>query len=216
MARVRAAFPAALLVQGFGQTESTGMIAVTWPNEVYEYPLSTGRAISGCDIQVVNDQDEPLPAGEVGEIVAHGPQVMAGYWENPHASAETLAGGFLHTGDLGYLDERGRLYIVDRKKDLIIRGGQNIYSAEVEEALYGHPAVREAAVVGKPDPVYGEVVVAFIRVKENQTVTPDELHTHMTARIATYKRPVAYHFVEELPRTANGKVRKVELRQQLS
>lgn len=216
MARVRAAFPQALLVQGFGQTESTGMIAVTWPEEVYRYPLSTGRAISGCDIRVVDEQDEALPPGVIGEIVAQGPQVMAGYWENPRATADTLAGGFLHTGDLGYLDEHQRLFIVDRKKDLIIRGGQNIYSAEVEEALYGHAAVREAAVVGQPDPVYGEVVVAFIRVREGQTVTAAALHAYMETRIATYKQPIAYHFVDELPRTANGKVRKVELREQLS
>jgi long-chain acyl-CoA synthetase len=216
MARVRAAFPHALLVQGFGQTESTGMIAVTWPDEVYAYPLSTGRAISGCDIRVVDDMDVPVPTGAIGEIVAKGPQVMAGYWENPGASADTLAGGYLHTGDLGYLDEGGRLYIVDRKKDLIIRGGQNIYSAEVEEALYGHPAVREAAVVGKPDTVYGEVVVAFVRIRGNATVTPEGLDAYMASRIASYKRPVAYHFIDELPRTANGKVRKVELREQLS
>lgn len=216
MARVRSTFPQALLVQGFGQTESTGMIAVTWPDEVYQYPLSTGRAISGCDIRIVDINDQPLPAGSVGEIVARGPQIMAGYWENPAASADALAGGYLHTGDLGYLDEGARLYIVDRKKDLIIRGGQNIYSAEVEEALYGHPAVREAAVVGAPDPIYGEVVVAFIRVKEGQMVQEEELNEFMTGRIASYKKPVRYHFVEDFPRTANGKVRKVELRDQLS
>lgn len=216
MTAVRGTFENALLVQGFGQTESTGMIAVTWPDEVYQFPLSTGRAISGCDIRVVDEQDQSLAPGSIGEIVAHGPQIMAGYWENPSASEDTLAGGFLHTGDLGYLDEENRLYVVDRKKDLIIRGGQNIYSAEVEETLYGHPAVREAAVVGRPDALYGEVVVAFIRLRPNQTITAEELDSFMGTRIASYKKPVAYHFIEELPRTANGKVRKVELREQLS
>lgn len=216
MDRVRKAFPNALLVQGFGQTESTGMIAVTWPQEVYDYPLSTGRAISGCDIEVIDEEGKQLPIGSIGEIAARGPQVMAGYWENPAATAAALVGGFLRTGDLGFLDEGQRLYIVDRKKDLIIRGGQNIYSAEVEEALYGYPSVREAAVVGMPDAIYGEVVVAFIRVLPEKTASEEELDAFMATRVASYKKPVRYYFVEEFPRTANGKVRKVELREQAS
>jgi long-chain acyl-CoA synthetase len=212
---VQRVFAQALLVQGFGQTESTGMIAVTWPDDVAEVPLSTGRAISGCDIRIVDDEDRDLAPHQVGEVLAKGPQIMAGYWENPGATAETLRGGYLHTGDLGYLDEKERLYIVDRKKDLIIRGGQNIYSAEVEEALYTHPAVGEAAVVAQPDPIYGEVVAAFIRVKPGLTVTAEELSHHLEGRIAVYKRPVTYRFVDDFPRTASGKIRKVELRAQL-
>lgn len=216
MARVRQTFPAAQLVQGFGQTESTGMIAVTWPEEVYDFPLSTGRAISGCNIRILDAEENPLQHGSVGEIVAQGPQIMAGYWKNPSASEETLRGGFLHTGDLGYLDEGQRLYVVDRKKDLIIRGGQNIYSAEVEEVIYGHPAVTEVAVVGQPDPIYGEVVVAFVRVHPGDLVTAEELNRYLEGRIAIYKRPVAYYIVDDFPRTASGKVRKVELRQRLA
>ncbi len=216
MAAVRQTFPAAQLVQGFGQTESTGMIAVTWPQEVYDFPLSTGRAISGCDIRIMDAEENPLPSGNVGEIVAKGPQIMAGYWENPSASEETLRGGFLHTGDLGYLDEGQRLYVVDRKKDLIIRGGQNIYSAEVEEVIYGHPAVTEVAVVGQPDPIYGEVVVAFVRVRPGNSVTTEELNRYLEGRIAIYKKPVTYYIVDDFPRTASGKVRKVELRQRLA
>lgn len=216
MAAVRQVFPGALLVQGFGQTESTGMIAVTWPEEVYQYPSSTGRAISGCDIRIVDDNDQPLAAGRIGEVLAKGPQVMAGYWNNPRATTETLKNGYLHTGDLGFLDEGERLYIVDRKKDLIIRGGQNIYSAEVEEVLYTHPAVQEVAVVGKPDPVYGEVVAAFVRLRTGHEVTRDVLDHHLDGRIAGYKKPVEYFFVEDFPRTASGKVRKVELRARLS
>lgn len=209
-------FSNALLVQGFGQTESTGMIAVTWPDEVVSHPSSTGRAISGCDIRVVDDDDQPLAPGQVGEVIAKGPQIMAGYWENPAATADTLSNGYLHTGDLGYLDDHHRLFIVDRKKDLIIRGGQNIYSAEVEEALYSHPAVAEAAVVAKPDPIYEEVVAAFIRVKAGASVSEEELAHHLETRIAVYKRPVAYYFVEDFPRTASGKIRKVELREQFN
>ncbi|PSR23930.1 MAG: hypothetical protein C7B45_01195 [Sulfobacillus acidophilus] len=209
-------FGGALLVQGFGQTESTGMIAVTWPDEVTQYPLSTGRAISGCDIQIVDDDDRPLKRNQVGEVIARGPQVMAGYWQNPEATAETLRNGYLHTGDLGYLDDGDRLYIVDRKKDLIIRGGQNIYSAEVEEAIYSHPAVAEVAVVAKPDPILEEVVAAFIRLKPNTSATEADLAQHLEGRIAVYKRPVAYYFVEDFPRTASGKVRKVELRERLA
>jgi long-chain acyl-CoA synthetase len=212
---VQAMFPHAQLVQGFGQTESTGMIAVTWPDEVRPFPLSTGRAISGCDIAIVDDDDQPLPTGTIGEIVARGPQIFSGYFDNPEASAETLRNGWLHTGDLGYLDPGGRLYVVDRKKDLIIRGGQNIYSAEVEEALYLHPSVAEAAVVGQPDTLYGEVVVAFVRLKPEAAVSADDLDRFMLEQIAAYKRPVAYHFVDDLPRTASGKVRKVELRERL-
>lgn len=209
-------FGGALLVQGFGQTESTGMIAVTWPKEVTDYPLSTGRAISGCDIRIVDDDDNPLGPSQVGEVVARGPQIMAGYWENPQATADTLKNGYLHTGDLGYLDEGERLYIVDRKKDLIIRGGQNIYSAEVEEALYSHPAIAEVAVVAQPDPILEEVVAAFVRLKPDAVVTEAELASHLEGRIAVYKRPVAYYFVEDFPRTASGKVRKVELRERLT
>jgi long-chain acyl-CoA synthetase len=212
---VQAMFPNALLVQGFGQTESTGMIAVTWPDEVRPYPDSTGRAISGCEIAIVDDDDQPLPPRTVGEIVARGPQIFLGYFDNPEASAETLRNGWLHTGDLGYLDEGGRLYVVDRKKDLIIRGGQNIYSAEVEAALYLHPAVAEAAVVGKPDPIYGEVVVAFVRLKPDTSATAEDLDRFMAEQIAAYKRPVAYYFVDDFPRTASGKVRKVELRERV-
>ncbi|NMP23611.1 class I adenylate-forming enzyme family protein [Sulfobacillus harzensis] len=215
MVAVRQTFSGALLVQGFGQTESTGMIAVTWPGEVYDFPLSTGRAISGCEIRIVDDNDDPVPADTVGEIVARGPQVMAGYWQNPAATRETLAAGMLHTGDLGYLDEGDRLYVVDRKKDMIIRGGQNVYSAEVEDALYQHPGVQEAAVVGQKDAIYGEIVVAFIRVREGHDLSQEALIEHMASRIASYKRPVKYLFVDEFPRTSNGKVRKVELRQQL-
>ncbi len=216
MAAVRRNFPGAQLVQGFGQTESTGMIAVTWPNEVYDFPLSTGRAISGCNIRIMDAGENPLPTGNVGEIVAQGPQIMAGYWQNPSASEETLRGGFLRTGDLGYLDEGQRLYVVDRKKDLIIRGGQNIYSAEVEGVIYGHPAVTEVAVVGQPDPIYGEVVVAFVRTRPGNLVTTEELNQYLEGRIAIYKKPIAYYIVDDFPRTASGKVRKVELRQRLS
>jgi len=212
---VQQVFSQALLVQGFGQTESTGMIVVTWPDEVVKYPLSTGRAISGCDIRIVNDEDSPLPPHQVGEVIARGPQVMAGYWENPAATTEALRGGYLHTGDLGYLDEGGRLYIVDRKKYMIIRGGQNIYSAEVEDALYTHPAIAEVAVVAKPEPVYEEVVAAFVKVKPDMSVTPDALDAHLTGRLAPYKKPVVYYFVDDFPRTASGKIRKVELRERL-
>lgn len=214
LASIQAMFPHATLIQGFGQTESTGMIAVTWPEEVRPFPLSTGRAISGCDIAIVDDDDQPLSTGTIGEIAARGPQIFQGYFDNPEATAEALRGGWLHTGDLGYLDEGGRLYVVDRKKDLIIRGGQNIYSAEVEEVLYQHPAVAEVAVVGQPDPMYGEVVVAFVRVKGDPP-EKSAFDDFLEGQIAAYKRPVAYHVVDDFPRTASGKVRKVELRERL-
>jgi acyl-CoA synthetase (AMP-forming)/AMP-acid ligase II len=177
---------------------------------------SVGVARTDVEVRVVDDDDRPLPAGEIGEIVVRGDVVMAGYWENPDASAETLRGGWLHTGDVGSFDDDGYLTLRDRSKDLIISGGMNIYPREVEEALLHHPGVRAVSVVGRPDPEWGEAVVAFV-VADDTAAPPTVAALDQTCldRIARFKRPKEYRFVDALPTNNYGKVVKRELRDQL-
>lgn len=177
---------------------------------------SVGVARTDVEVRVVDEQDRDLPAGEVGEIVVRGDVVMAGYWDNPDASAEALRGGWLHTGDVGSFDDDGYLTLRDRSKDLIISGGMNIYPREVEEALLLHPGVKAVSVVGRPDPEWGEAVVAFVVPADDATPpTSDDLDRACIERIARFKRPKAYRFVESLPTNNYGKVLKRELREQL-
>src|SRR4051812_18844734 len=175
---------------------------------------SCGFARTGVEVRIFDESDEELPAGETGEIVTRSDCVMAGYWDNPEATAKTLRGGWLHTGDLGSLDAEGFLTIKDRSKDLIISGGANIYPREVEEALLRHPAVAECSVVGRPHPEWGEEVVAFLVLKSN--VSSLELDELCKANIARFKRPREYRFVEALPKNNYGKVLKTELRRLLA
>jgi long-chain acyl-CoA synthetase len=177
------------------------------------YPLSTGRAISGTEIRIMTNQDGMIDAQTHGEIVVRGPQVMKGYLGNPAATADTVRDGWLYTGDIGYLDEAGRLYVVDRKKDLIIRGGENIYPAEVEEVILRYPNIEDCAVVAQSDDIYQEVPVAFLTVRtRTSTVDVDALRAHCEANLARYKVPVAFHVVDGLPRTPSGKIKKFELK----
>jgi acyl-CoA synthetase (AMP-forming)/AMP-acid ligase II len=175
---------------------------------------SVGFPRTDVEVRVVDDEDRELPAGEVGEVVVRGDVVMAGYWEQPDATAETLRGGWLHTGDLGSVDEDGCLTLRDRSKDLIISGGMNIYPREVEEALLNHPGVRAAAVVGRPDAEWGEAVVAFV-VVDDERPAEEDLDRTCLERIARFKRPKEYRFVEALPTNSYGKVLKRELRARL-
>ena len=175
---------------------------------------SVGFPRTDVEVRVVDDEDRELPAGEVGEVVVRGDVVMAGYWEQPDATADTLRGGWLHTGDMGTMDEDGYLTLRDRSKDLIISGGMNIYPREVEEALLRHPDVRAAAVVGRPDPEWGEAVVAFV-VPAAQRPAEGDLDRTCLERIARFKRPKEYRFVDALPTNNYGKVLKRELREQL-
>ncbi|MCB0996071.1 MAG: AMP-binding protein, partial [Acidimicrobiales bacterium] len=147
-----------------------------------------------------------------GEIVAAGPQVMSGYWNAPDPSAATLRGGWLHTGDVGYVDEEGYVYLVDRKKDMIVTGGSNVYSVEVEKAVEDHPSVREVAVIGVPDERWGETVMAVVVVHEGSSLDLDELDAFCRSRLGGYKIPRRLEVVEELPRNPSGKVLKHELR----
>jgi fatty-acyl-CoA synthase len=173
---------------------------------------SVGHARSGVEVRVVGADGRELPAGDIGEIVVRGDVVMAGYWNNPQASAYALRDGWLYTGDVGSMDARGTLTLRDRSKDLVISGGSNIYPREVEEALLQHAGVLECSVIGAPDAEWGEVVIAFVVRAAGSTASAAELDAHCLDRIARFKRPKRYRFVESLPKNAYGKVLKRELR----
>jgi acyl-CoA synthetase (AMP-forming)/AMP-acid ligase II len=164
------------------------------------------------ELRVVGDEGKPLPPGEIGEIVARGPNVMQGYLNRPEETAEVLRDGWYHTGDLGRVDEDGYYYIVDRKTDLILVGGLNVYPREVELVLCAHPGVADAAVIGIPDPVRGEAPKALVILREGQEVTAQELLQWCRQRLANYKVPRTLALVSDLPRTVTGKILKAELR----
>jgi long-chain acyl-CoA synthetase len=174
---------------------------------------SVGRAQTGVELAVLGTDDRPLADGEIGEVAVRGETVMRGYLNHAGATATTLAGGWLHTGDLGQLDAQGYLTLVDRSKDLIISGGSNIYPREVEEVLLRHPRVREVAVIGVPDADWGEVAVAVVVAQPGAPPPDRELDALCLQQIARFKRPKRYVFVDELPKNANGKVLKRELRE---
>jgi long-chain acyl-CoA synthetase len=167
-------------------------------------------------VRIVNDRDESLPVGEVGEICVRSPFVMLGYWRDPELTVETTRGGWLHTGDLGYLDEDGYLFIVDRLKDMIISGGENIYPAEVEAVLARHPAVADVAVLGRQDPTWGEAVHAVIIPAAGAAVPAEEIIAWCRDQLAHFKCPKSVEFTDSLPRTTTGKVLKRDLRAQLA
>jgi len=202
------------LYQLYGQGEApmtiTGLPQAFHSKEFAEKLSSCGFARTGVEVATFNEKGEPLPAGEVGEIVTRSDCVMAGYWKNPQATAKALRGGWLHTGDVGSLDEAGFLTIRDRSKDMIISGGANIYPREIEEVLLKHPAVAECSVVGRPNPEWGEEVVAFVVTKNK--ITTQELDDLCLQNIARFKRPREYRFVDSLPKNNYGKVLKTELR----
>ena len=195
----------------YGMTENAGIASANRRSHGYR-PGSAGRASLNVELRIVDDDDQPLPAGERGEIVTRGPTVMKGYYRRPDATAEALRGGFLHTGDIGYLDEEGFLYIVDRKKDMIIKGGENIYPAELEAVLHGHPGIAEAAVVGILDTKYGETVVAFVAPKHDAEVTESDVLSYLAERVSKFKLPEAVHIRNSLPKLGVGKILRRELR----
>lgn len=208
-----------VLIQGYGMTEVSSIAAYLDKQDHLEGMRgdrarlnSCGRAAFGTELRVVDDEDRDVRPGEIGEIVFRGPQVMTGYWNDPEKTAETMRGGWMHSGDMATLDERGYLTIVDRKKDLIISGGANISSREVEEVIYWHPAVREASVVGRPDEEWGEVPHAFVSLHAGQRASADELVAFCRERLSGYKCPRSIDILEELPKNALGKILKTELR----
>jgi acyl-CoA synthetase (AMP-forming)/AMP-acid ligase II len=207
-------------LQGYGMTETTAAVTYLLPSDHRralagrpELLLSAGRAMVGTEVRVVDAQDRPLPPGEVGEIVARGPQMMRGYWNLPEASHEALRDGWMHTGDAGRMDEEGYLYISDRVKDMIVSGGENVYPREVEEVLFQHPAIADVAVIGVPDDKWGETVKAIVVLREGAAVDAAVILEHCQGRLAGYKRPRSVDFVTELPRNPSGKVLKRELRE---
>ena len=201
------------ILEGYGLSETAS--TTTFNVSAAERKIySVGKPIWGVSVQVWDSQGQPLPPGadHVGEIVVRGPNVMTGYHNNPEATAEAFAGGWFHTGDLGYFDDDGFLFIVDRIKDLIIRGGYNVYPREVEEAIYAHPAVAEAAVIGVPHATMGEEVHAIVAIQAGQSVTEGELIDFVKQRVAAYKYPRTVEFRDSLPKGATGKILKKELR----
>ncbi|MDQ6599872.1 long-chain fatty acid--CoA ligase [Bacillus salipaludis] len=194
------------LVEGYGLTESS---PVTHSNFLWDRPKvkgSIGVPYPDTDAAIFSMEGERLPVGEIGEIAVKGPQVMKGYWNRPEDTEQTLRDGWLLTGDLGYMDDQGYFYVVDRKKDMIIAGGFNIYPREIEEVLYEHPDVQEAVAAGIPDPYRGETVKAYVVLKDGSTVTEDELNQFTRKYLAAYKVPRIYEFRKELPKTAVGKI----------
>jgi long-chain acyl-CoA synthetase len=197
---------------GYGLSEASPSVATE--REGMPRKLgSTGVPLEGVEVRIVDDARCELPRGEVGEICVRGDNVSPGYHLDPEATAETFAGGWLYTGDIGYLDADGYLFIVERKKDLIIRGGLNVYPKDVEEVIHRHPAVLEAAVVGVPDERMGEEVCVYVVCREGFGITAEELVAHCQAHLAKYKTPRYVEFVSQLPKTRTGKIKKNEIRQ---
>lgn len=198
-----------LVIEGYGLSESTCRSTFNPPNG-QRRPGSCGKPI-GNEMAVFDDDDRPLPDGEIGEIVLRGPNIFKGYFNNPDATEKAFANGWFHTGDVGYRDSDGFYYIVDRRSDMIIRGGENIYPREIDDLLYTHPAVEHAAAIGVPDELYGEEVTAFVVLRDGQAATEDEIIAFCREHLADYKCPKTVHFITEIPKGPTGKLLKREL-----
>jgi long-chain acyl-CoA synthetase len=198
-----------LVIEGYGMSESTCRSTFNPPNKDRR-PGSCGLPI-GNEMKVFDDNDHEVADGELGEIVLRGPNIFKGYFKNPEATEKAFAHGWFHTGDIGYRDADGFFYIADRKSDMIIRGGENIYPREIDDLLYTHPAIAAAAVLGVPDELYGEEVAAFVVLKEGQTIAESELIEFCKHRLADYKCPKTVHFVKDIPKGPTGKLLKREL-----
>jgi len=198
------------IIEGYGLTEASPSSAFNPPSGIHK-PGSIGLALVELDAIIGGENDEELPIGEVGELLLRGPNVMKGYYNKPEETAETLKNGWLHTGDLAKMDEDRYIYIVDRKKDMIIVAGLNVYPREIEEALYQHPKVRDAAVVGEEDKLRGESAVAYVVLKEGETAHHKEILRWLKERLAAYKIPRRLIFLDELPRNSSGKILKRKL-----
>jgi long-chain acyl-CoA synthetase len=209
-----------ILAQGYGMTETAPLLTVLpaedhitdGPELQVERLSSCGREIPGVEVRVVDASGKEVKPGEIGEIVARGPNIMLGYWKLPEASAAALEGGWMHTGDLATIDDENFIFIVDRKKDMIITGGENVFSTEVEDILYMHPAILEAAVIGVPDEKWGEAVKAVVVLKDGQQAAESDIIEFCRANIAHYKSPRSVDFATSLPKTGSGKIQKAEIR----
>jgi len=200
------------VLEGYGLSEASPIVSAH-SRVMEKKPGSVGKEIPNVETRIVDEDDNELPTGEVGQLLVRGPNVMKGYFKMPEETARTLRNGWLHTGDMARKDEDGFLYIVERKKDLIIRGGENIYPREVEEVLWQHPKVQEAAIIGVPDPVMGEEIKAFVVLKAGEQATAEEIVSFCRERLAKFKAPKMVAFVDALPRSLIGKVLRRELRE---
>jgi fatty-acyl-CoA synthase len=200
------------LIQVWGATETAPIAACLHADEALRKAGSTGRAAQHGALRIVDVDGRDLPPGKPGEVLARGDNLMSGYWRDPESSARALAGGWFHSGDLGHLDDEGFLYIDGRLKDMIISGGENVSPAEVEAVLLEHPQVAEAAVVGRADERWGEVIIAVVALQPGSTLTREQLLGMCEGRIARFKHPKDVLFVDAMPRTALGKVRKDDVR----
>uniref|UniRef100_UPI0010414020 AMP-binding protein n=1 Tax=Candidatus Protofrankia californiensis TaxID=1839754 RepID=UPI0010414020 len=211
--RTMKAFPNADFTQAYGMTELAPVATLLSPQDHREGNLrSAGRAAPHAEVRIVDADDNEVPRGTVGEVVVRGGHMMLGYWNKSEETATALRGSWMHTGDGAYMDDNGYIYIVDRIKDMIVTGGENVYSAEVENALARHPAVAQAAVVGVPDERWGERVHAVVVLRPGQQATPEELREHAKSLVASYKAPCSVEFVDALPVSGAGKILKRELR----
>jgi long-chain acyl-CoA synthetase len=198
------------VLEGYGLSETSPVASSNHPGRPRK-PGSIGTPIEGVEMKLVDEDDNEVAEGEVGEIVIRGHNVMKGYWQRPEATAEAMRSGWFHSGDMARVDEDGYFYIVDRKKDLIIRGGYNVYPREVEEVLYEHPKIREAAVLGVPHDEWGEEIGAAVVLHEGEELAPEEVSGYVKERIAAYKYPRVVWFLEELPKGPTGKILKREI-----
>jgi long-chain acyl-CoA synthetase len=203
-----------LVIEGYGLSESTCRSTFNPPDQ-RRRPGSCGMPI-GNEMKIVDEEGSEVADGSLGEIVLRGENILKGYYKNPDANERSFRGGWFHTGDIGYKDEDGFFYIADRKSDMIIRGGENIYPREIDETLYEHPAIAAAATIGIPDPLYGEEVTAVVVLKEGESVTEEELLGYCRERMADFKSPKTIHFVEEIPKGPTGKLLKRELAKQFA
>jgi fatty-acyl-CoA synthase len=204
-------FPGAQILAAFGQTEMSPVTCMLLGEDAIRKLGSVGKVIPTVAARVVDEAMNDVPIGDVGEIVYRAPTLMSGYWNNPEATAEAFAGGWFHSGDLVRMDEEGYVWVVDRKKDMIISGGENIYCAEVENVLAAHPAIVEVAVIARPHEKWGEVPIAVAAVTHDN-LRIEDLGEFLDERLARYKHPKGLEIVDALPRNPAGKVLKTELR----
>ncbi|MBI1252145.1 MAG: long-chain-fatty-acid--CoA ligase [Alphaproteobacteria bacterium] len=221
--RAQRRWPAVRFTTGFGMTELAGNVMAMGPDDheraaAHDLPIlrSVGKQMPLARVRVVDDAGQDAPPGETGELVVKGDQVLCGYWGNPDATKKSFIDGWFRSGDLARWDDEGYLYIVDRKKDMILTGGENVYPREVEEVLFEHPEIADAAVIGSPDVTWGEIVVAVVCQRSGAALTAEEVIAFVRERIASYKKPRCVVFLDALPRNASGKVLKRELRERIA
>lgn len=199
------------ILEGYGLTEASPAVSMNRPDRVYK-PGSAGQPLPGVEVTIQDEGGNRLPPNTPGEICVRGANVMKGYFNKPEATAQTIVDGWLHTGDVGHLDEEGYLFLTERKKDMIIRGGENIYPRDIEEVLYVHPGIAEVSVIGREDPIYGEDVCAIVVKKPGAELTEQEIIDYAATRLAKFQKPKWVVFVDELPKNPIGKILKKELR----